>query len=51
MSNKELKERWVGILRAKAKYEHDERKNGGMVWTPSIDDICNEMEAFFTGLK
>ena len=48
--NKELKERWVSILRSKASYEHNERKSGKTVASPSIDDICNEMEAFFTGL-
>lgn len=46
----ELKERWIKILRQKAEYEHEARKNGEVVPSPSIDDICNEMEAFFTGL-
>lgn len=46
----ELKNRWIGILRMKAKYEHNARKNGEIVSEPSIDDICNEMEAFFVGL-
>lgn len=51
MSNKEeLKNRWVKILRQKAEYEHNARKNGEVVCEPSIDDICNEIEAFFTGL-
>lgn len=51
MSNQELKERWVSLLRAKAEYEHNARKNGEVVASPSIDDICNEIEAFFTGLN
>lgn len=51
MSNEELKERWVSLLRMKAEYEHQARKNGEVVSSPSIDDICNEIEAFFTGLN
>lgn len=48
---KDLKNRWIGILRMKASdYEHTARKNGEVVPSPSLDDICNEMEAFFTGL-
>lgn len=47
----ELKNRWISILRQKATYEHEERKAGKIVASPSIDDICNEIEAFFTGLK
>lgn len=50
MTKEELKRRWVGILRGKAEYEHNARKNGEIVTSPSIDDICNEIEAFFTGL-
>lgn len=47
----ELKNRWVGLLRQKASiYEHAARKRGETVPGPSLDDICNEMEAFFTGL-
>ena len=50
MTNNELKDRWVGLLRGKAsEYEHTARKNGEVVVEPSIDDICNEIEAFFTG--
>jgi hypothetical protein len=45
-----LKKRWVNILRQKAKYEHQARKNGEVVASPSIDDVCNEIEAFFAGL-
>jgi len=46
-----LKDRWVSILRMKAsEYEHTARKDGKIVCEPSIDDICNEIEAFFTGL-
>ena len=48
----ELKNRWIGLLRSKAsEYEHEARKNGEVVTEPSIDGICNEMEAFFTGLQ
>ncbi len=47
----ELKNRWDSLLRRKAsEYEHQARKEGEVVTSPSIDDICNEMEAFFTGL-
>lgn len=46
-----IKQRWIDILRAKAVYEHDERKKGKVVPSPSIDDICNEMEAFFSALS
>jgi hypothetical protein len=51
MTKLELKDRWISLLRMKADYEHYERKNGIAVSSPSIDDICNEMEAFFTGLN
>jgi len=47
----ELAKRWISILRMKAEYEHEARKNGEEVSSPSIDDICNEMIAFFTGLQ
>lgn len=47
----ELQKRWNRILRQKAsEYEHEERKNGKVVCSPSLDDLANEMEAFFTGL-
>ena len=47
----ELKNRWVSLLRMKAhEYEHSARERGEVVSSPSIDAICNEMEAFFTGL-
>jgi len=46
----ELKERWTKTLRQKVTYKHDERKNGITVFYPDIDDICDEMEASFTGL-
>ena len=45
---KELADRWINILRQKAEYEHKARKNGEVVPSPSIDDICNEMIAYFT---
>ena len=51
MNTQELKKRWVSLLREKATYEHEMRKRGEVVCSPSIDDICNEMEAFFTGLQ
>ena len=51
METEQLKDRWVKLLRMKATYEHDMRKRGELVCSPSIDDICNEIEAFFTGLK
>jgi len=50
MTKQELKTRWIGILRQKANYEHNARKNGEIVSSPDIDDICNEIEAFFTCL-
>ena len=47
----ELKARWIRILREKAsEYEHTTRKNGEGVSSPDLDDLANEMEAFFTGL-
>lgn len=49
---KELHERWNRLLRMKAsEYEHSARKNREVVASPSIDDICNEMDAFFIGLE
>lgn len=51
MNTEQLKDRWVSILRNKAKYEHNDRREGKVVASPSIDDICNEIEAFFTGLN
>jgi hypothetical protein len=47
---KELANRWIELLRSKAGYEHEERKKGKVVASPSIDDICNEMIAYFTGI-
>lgn len=47
---KEIADRWISLLRSKASYEHDARKNGEIVCSPSIDDICNEMVAYFTGI-
>jgi len=49
---KELFDRWEGILRMKAsEYEHQDRKYGETVSEPSIDTICNEMEAFLAGVE
>lgn len=51
-NNKTLEERWVRLLRFKAReYEHKERKEGKTVCSPSLDDICNEIQAFFAGLN
>jgi len=43
--------RWIGILRDKASYEHNARKQGELVCSPSIDDICNEMIAYASGVN
>jgi len=51
IKNEELKDRWINLLRMKASYEHEARKSGEVVCEPSIDDICNEIEAFFTGFN
>jgi hypothetical protein len=54
MPNKELEElkhRWTIILRHKAKYDHDARKAGLEPSRPDLDDLCNEMEVFFTALN
>lgn len=46
MNKKELKERWIRELRRKAhEYEHGKEVSG-----LTIDSICNEIEAFFSGL-
>jgi hypothetical protein len=46
-----LRDRWDRILRGKASdYEHKARKNGEVVCGPSLDDLANEIDAFFTGL-
>jgi hypothetical protein len=47
----QLFDRWIKLLRQKATYEHEARKKGEVVASPSIDDICNEIEAFFTGFN
>lgn len=50
--NEELKRRWITILRGKASiYEHPARKNGETIVAPDLDDLANEVEAFFTGLS
>ena len=47
----ELKNRWIAVLRLKAvEYEHPARAKAEAVSEPDLDTICNEMEAFFTGL-
>lgn len=51
LSTQALAERWTNILRGKAEeYEHEARKKGATVVSPSLDDICNEMNAYFTGV-
>jgi len=48
----DLAARWISSLRMKAsEYEHPARRDGEVVTSPSIDDICNEINAFFTGLR
>lgn len=48
----EIFERWNNLLRFKAsEYEHQARKKGEVVSEPSIDCICNEMDAFIAGLE
>lgn len=38
LQSKELKDRWIQILRMKAAdYEHPARKNGEVVSSPSLD--------------
>ena len=49
-STKIMFDRWITILRQKAEYEHNARKNGEVVASPSIDDICNEMIAYTSGV-
>jgi len=46
----EIADRWIALLRQKATYEHEMRKRGETVAEPSIDDICNEMTAYFTAI-
>lgn len=47
----DLANRWISILRMKAhEYEHEARGKGKVVASPSIDDICNEITAYFTGV-
>jgi len=50
-SEEEMANRWISALRAKAaEYEHEARKEGTAVTSPDIDDICNEMIAYFTAM-
>lgn len=50
-AKEKLHVRWNDLLRMKAaEYEHPARKAGVVVSSPSIDDICNELNAFFIGL-
>jgi hypothetical protein len=47
----ELMNRWITILREKAiEYEHAARNKVKPVSSPDLDDICNEMTAYFTGI-
>ena len=51
MTRQEVAERWINILRGKAEqYEHPARGKGETVFSPCIDDICNEIDVFFAGL-
>lgn len=43
-------DRWISLLRQKAEYEHVAREKGEIVSSPDIDDICNEMIAYTSGL-
>lgn len=48
----EMFQRWKASLRYKAGvYEHESRKRGEDVVYPSLDDICNEMNAFMAGWR
>jgi hypothetical protein len=49
-TTQELADRWIGILREKTAYKHHARANSESTTSPSIDDICNEMIAYFTGI-
>ena len=53
MSNVEsILNRWITALRQKAsEYEHPASLSGEPVVYPSLDDICNEMEAYKAGVK
>jgi len=47
----QLKNKWIRILRSKAKeYEHNRGEGERDVLRPDIDEVCNEIEAFFAGL-
>lgn len=47
----DLKNRWIRILKSKAKeYEHNKGDGERDVLMPDLDDICNEIEAFFAGM-
>lgn len=49
---REVFERWKSTLRYKAsRYEHPARLGGEEVAYPSLDDVCNEMDAFLAGLE
>ena len=43
-------DRWITLLRQKAEYEHNARKNNEVVTSPSIDDLCNEMISYASGV-
>jgi len=49
---KDIFNRWIGILRHKASvYEHEARKRREPVTQPSLDDVCNEMNAYVEGFE
>jgi hypothetical protein len=50
MNKNELFCRWITILRQKAsEYEHEARKRGETVCSPSLDEIAWEIEAYEAG--
>lgn len=50
LKDQPLFDRWLGTLRFKArKYEHPARKRGEVVESLTLDDVCNEIDAYLTG--
>lgn len=51
-SPNETANRWINILRDKAHdYEYKAREKGETVSSPDLDDIANEITAFFAGIN
>ena len=45
-------DRWIHVLRGKAsEYEHTARGEGKKISQPDLDSICNELQAFLSGLQ